>query len=106
MINPTGEWMHKHGYHHWGVGKEGRYWKHRLDGYDPRGETVKHTEVFVSIEAYDKLTTDTQRRRMLYEAILREEERRESGNNTDVDSGGDSVLPESDRAEGGTGVAE
>jgi|GEM_PF-5331823 len=83
MINPTSEWMHKHGYNHWGVRKEGRYWVHTLDGYSPRGETVKHTEVFVSIEAYDKLKNDTQRRRMVYDAILAEEEKQDEVRKSD-----------------------
>lgn len=104
MINPTSEWMSKHGYSAWEVRVDLDRYIHTLKGFDARGKMTKRTEVSIDIRMYEHLQTDTQRRKLLYDAIL--EEADESGSDTDVNSGGDRLLPESDRTEGAAGVTE
>jgi len=104
MINPTSEWMYKHGFHHWGVRLEVGFYVYTLDAWDVAGERVKHVEVNIDRRVYDRLQTNKERRTMLYNAIL--EEASESGNGIDVDSGSDSALPESGGAVGAGGEGQ
>ena len=73
MINPTSEWMIKHGFSHWGVRIEVGFYVHTLNAFDKQGEAVNRVEVNLNRRVYDILQTDRERRSMLYTAILEEQ---------------------------------
>ena len=63
MINPTSEWLHKHGLDMFGVSSVLGYYVYTVRGNEKRYEAA------VDKHVYHRCKTDVQRRKLVYKAI-------------------------------------